>query len=51
MYHRQPREPIFRDMLLVDLTIQTAALVIDRDRAKAALDGALTITDISAPAG
>ncbi len=51
MYHRQPREPIFRDMLLVDLTIQTAALVVDRDRAKAALDGVLTITDISAPAG
>ena len=40
MYHREPREPTFRDLLLVDLTIQTAALVIDRDRAKAALQNA-----------
>jgi GAF domain-containing protein len=50
MYHREPREPIFRDMLLVDLTIQTAALVIDRDRAKAALHDVLTVTEISSPA-
>jgi hypothetical protein len=41
MYHREPREPTFRDLLLVDLTIQTAALVIDRDRAKAALQNAV----------
>jgi GAF domain-containing protein len=50
MYHREPREPTFRDMLLVDLTIQTAALIIDRDRAKSALEGILTVTEISAPA-
>jgi hypothetical protein len=37
-------------MLLVDLTIQTAALVIDRDRAKAALHDVLTVTEISSPA-
>lgn len=46
MYHREPREPTFRDLLLVDLIIQTAALVIDRDRAKAALK-ALNIIEIS----
>lgn len=51
MYHREPREPTFRDLLLVDLTIQTAALVIDRDRAKAALKDILIATDVSAPAG
>ncbi|MCL6729138.1 GAF domain-containing protein [Sphingomonas hankyongi] len=33
MYHREPREPTIRDLLLVDLITQTAALVIDRDRA------------------
>jgi hypothetical protein len=49
MYHREPREPTFRDLLLVDLIIQTAALVIDRDRAKAALQDMLTVTDLSAP--
>ena len=40
MYHREPREPTFRDLLLVDLIIQTAALVIDRDQAKSALQSA-----------
>jgi len=40
MYHREPREPTFRDLLLVDLIIQTAALVIDRDQAKSALRNA-----------
>jgi len=37
MYHREPREPTIRDLLLVDLITQTAALVIDRDRAQKAL--------------
>jgi len=37
MYHREPREPTFRDLMLVDLVTQTAALVIDRERAHAAL--------------
>jgi GAF domain-containing protein len=37
MYHREPREPTVRDLALVDLVTQTAALVIDRDRAKSAL--------------
>ena len=37
MYHREPREPTIRDLMLVDLIIQTAALVIDRERAHAAL--------------
>ena len=41
MYHRQPREPTFRDLLLVDLIIQNAALVIDRDCAKSALQNAV----------
>jgi len=49
MYHRQPREATFSDLLLVDLIIQTAALVIDRDRAKAALQDVLTFTGASAP--
>jgi hypothetical protein len=30
MYHREPREPTVRDLMLVDLVTQTAALVIDR---------------------
>ena len=38
MYHRQPREPTVRDLVLVDLIIQTAALVIDRERARRELD-------------
>jgi len=37
MYHREPREPTMRDLMLVDLVTQTAALVIDRERAHAAL--------------
>jgi GAF domain-containing protein len=37
MYHREPREPTVRDLALVDLITQTAALVIDRDRAGSAL--------------
>lgn len=38
MYHREPREPTIRDLLLVDLITQTAALVIDRERAHALLE-------------
>jgi GAF domain-containing protein len=34
MYHREPREPTVRDLALVDLVTQTAALVIDRKRAQ-----------------
>jgi GAF domain-containing protein len=37
MYHRQPKEPTVRDLALVDLVTQTAALVIDRSRAETAL--------------
>ena len=37
MYHREPREPTARDLMLVDLVTQTAALVIDREQAQAAL--------------
>jgi GAF domain-containing protein len=37
MYHREPREPTVRDLVLVDLVTQTAALVIDRDRTQAML--------------
>lgn len=37
MYHREPREPTVRDLALVDLVTQTAALVIDRDRAQSTL--------------
>jgi GAF domain-containing protein len=37
MYHRVPREPTVRDLALVDLITQTAALVIDRERAHTAL--------------
>jgi hypothetical protein len=37
MYHLEPREPTVRDLALVDLITQTAALVIDRERANAAL--------------
>jgi hypothetical protein len=38
MYHREPREPTVADLMLVDLITQTAALVIDRHQAKAALE-------------
>jgi GAF domain len=37
MYHREPREPTVRDLALVDLVTQTAALVIDRARARTKL--------------
>jgi len=37
MYHREPREPTVRDLVLVDVVTQTAALVIDRKRAETAL--------------
>ena len=37
MYHREPREPTVRDLALVDLVTQTAALVIDRERARTKL--------------
>jgi GAF domain-containing protein len=44
MYHREPREPTVRDLALVDLITQTAALVIDRERAQTALRDIATIT-------
>lgn len=44
MYHREPREPTVRDLALVDLVTQTAALVIDRDRANTALRNIARIT-------
>jgi GAF domain-containing protein len=34
MYHREPREPTVRDLALVELVTQTAALIIDRKRAQ-----------------
>jgi GAF domain-containing protein len=37
MYHREPREPTARDLMLVELITQTAALLIDREQAKSAL--------------
>ena len=49
MYHREPREPTIRDLLLVDLITQTAALVIDRDRAQAALQQIMTMAVGSSP--
>jgi len=44
MYHREPREPTVRDLMLVDLVTQTAALVIDRERAHEALKSIAPIT-------
>ena len=44
MYHREPREPTVRDLALVDLITQTAALVIDRERAHEALENIATMT-------
>lgn len=44
MYHREPREPTIRDLMLVDLITQTAALVIDRERAHAALESIASMT-------
>lgn len=49
MYHREPREPTVRDLMLVDLVTQTAALVIDREQAKRALQNIATMVT-SAPA-
>lgn len=49
MYHREPREPTIRDLLLVDLITQTAALVIDRDRAQKALQNIMTMAVGSSP--
>lgn len=43
MYHREPREPTARDLMLVDLITQTAALVIDREQAKSALQNIATM--------
>jgi GAF domain-containing protein len=43
MYHREPREPTVRDLMLVDLITQTAALVIDREQAKKALQNIATM--------
>jgi GAF domain-containing protein len=37
MYHREPREPTVRDLVLVDLVTQTAALIIDRERTRSAM--------------
>jgi hypothetical protein len=45
MYHREPREPTVRDLALVDLITQTAALVIDRERAQSALRSIATMTE------
>ena len=45
MYHREPREPTFRDLMRVDLITQTAALVIDRERAHAAVQNAAPTHD------
>jgi len=43
MYHREPREPTARDMMLVELVTQTAALVIDREQARTSLDEMLAM--------
>lgn len=43
MYHREPRQPTARDMMLVELVSQTAALLIDREQAKSALDDMLAL--------
>ncbi|MGE5563014.1 MAG: ATP-binding protein [Bacillota bacterium] len=37
MYHRQPRQPVEEDLALVSLITNTAAMVIERKRAEAAL--------------
>ena len=47
MYHREPREPTVRDLMLVDLITQTAALVIDRERANAALQNIAAMAERS----
>lgn len=47
MYHREPREPTVRDLMLVDLVTQTAALVIDREQAHRALHNIATMIEHS----
>jgi GAF domain-containing protein len=49
MYHREPREPTARDLMLVDLITQTAALVIDREQAKSALQNIARMTPSPSP--
>jgi len=44
MYHTEPREPTIRDLMLVDLITQTAALIIDRERAHEALENIASMT-------
>ena len=48
MYHKGPREPTVRDLALVDLVTQTAALVIDRERAHAALGRIAAVAEATA---
>jgi GAF domain-containing protein len=48
MYHKEPREPTVRDLALVDLVTQTAALVIDRERAHAALGRIAAVAEATA---
>ena len=48
MYHREPRQPTVRDLALVDLVTQTAALVIDRKRSQQALGAIAKIAGRSA---
>ena len=47
MYHREPREPTARDLMLVDLVTQTAALVIDREQAHRALQNIASMIEHS----
>jgi GAF domain-containing protein len=49
MYHREPREPTVRDLALVDLVTQTAALIIDRERTRSAMAKIADIAHHSAP--
>jgi GAF domain-containing protein len=44
MYHREPREPTVRDLALVDLVTQTAALIIERDRTQTMLRNIVRMT-------
>lgn len=45
MYHREPREPTVRDLALVDLVTQTAALIIDRKKARDRLSEIATLAE------
>src|SRR6476661_2213271 len=47
MYPHEIREPTIRDLMLVDLITQTAALVIDRERAQAALQTIVAMAEKS----